>query len=436
MKTQFWYLFLIFLALVSCAKDPTELGLNLQPQDDLLNVQFTDTTTVIAYSVAEDSMRSDEPSVAFVGELNDPVFGKTSASFYAQMKLAINEFDFGDNPLLDSAVLTLSYTGSIYGDTITQHTFKVYELLDDLHYDSAYYSNQTKQISSNPIGQLTFVPRPNDSIMIDTLKYKAHLRIPLTSEIGMKFINATETDLKDNTEFVKFFKGIYVKAETVNSGGSLVYFSLSDAYTRLLVYYHDDTSTTQKIFRIVIPESSARYNHYDHHGFQGASSDFLNQVGNGDTLLGQERLYIQGLSGVKIRLKFPYIKKWVENEKIAINLAKLVIINNDTSDLLDPPARLSLVGVKDGGDTYLVVPDQLDGNDYFGGTENKGEYNFRVTQYLQSVMAGTFEDEGLALLGYLSTQDPRRIVINGYHPASPATFSKRFKLALTYTKLP
>lgn len=436
MKTRLWYFLIALGVVISCTKEPSEIGLELQPQEDLLNVYFSDTTTIIAYTIKEDSLRSDEPGIAFLGDLNDPVFGKTSAAFYAQTFLTIPEFDFGDSPVLDSVVLTLAYTGDYYGDTNTQFTAKVHELLEDIYYDSSYFSNQSKQVSASPIGQLTFIPRPNDSIVIDSVEYAPQIRIPLSAETGMKFINASEEDLKDNTAFVKFFKGIYVNVDPVNTTGGLIHFSLTNANSRILVYFHQDTSSTQQIFRLVMPESGARYNYYNHHGFEGSSPEFYNQVINGDTATGQEKLYLQGLAGTKVRIKFPYIKDWYNNQEIAVNLAELVISDSDTASAFDSQKRLSLVGVRDGGATYMVVRDQLDGTDYFGGFEDDGDYRFRVTRYIQGLLQENIEDEGLALIGYLPVQDPSRMVINGTSPASPIQAGKRLKLKLTYTKLP
>ena len=61
-------------------------GLLVQPQEDQLNVLVSDTTTVIAYTVKEDSLRSDEFTTSFWGYV-DPVFGYTKASIFSHIRM-------------------------------------------------------------------------------------------------------------------------------------------------------------------------------------------------------------------------------------------------------------------------------------------------------------------------------------------------------------
>ena len=63
------------LSLASCNKEPDLIGIDLLPDSDYLNLSFTDTSTIIAYTVREDSLRTDELSANLLGYMNDPVFG-------------------------------------------------------------------------------------------------------------------------------------------------------------------------------------------------------------------------------------------------------------------------------------------------------------------------------------------------------------------------
>jgi len=102
--------------LSSCSKEPGQIGYIIQPDESKLNVAFSDTTTIYAYSEIIDSIRSDKLSVSAFGSLKDPVFGGTTAGFYTQFLLSINGYDFGEERQLDSLVLQIDYAGW-YGDT-------------------------------------------------------------------------------------------------------------------------------------------------------------------------------------------------------------------------------------------------------------------------------------------------------------------------------
>ena len=129
--TAFLLLLYILTHLTSCKKDPYTLGLSLLPPTDTLTVKTSDTATIIAYSVIQDSIRSDKTTTNMLGSLYDPVFGLTTASFCTQFLLSSEGTDFGINPVLDSVVLMLKYN-SLYGDSNALQRVRVYELDEDI----------------------------------------------------------------------------------------------------------------------------------------------------------------------------------------------------------------------------------------------------------------------------------------------------------------
>jgi len=61
--TTFINIFSIFIfsfLLSSCSKEPGQIGYIIQPDESKLNVAFSDTTTIYAYSEIIDSIRSDK----------------------------------------------------------------------------------------------------------------------------------------------------------------------------------------------------------------------------------------------------------------------------------------------------------------------------------------------------------------------------------------
>ncbi|MCK5839093.1 MAG: DUF4270 family protein, partial [Bacteroidales bacterium] len=111
---KFTYAILITIALMlilsSCNKKPEALGLDLVDNNPL-GVEFNDTVSIVAFSVFEDSARTDELSTVLLGSIFDPVFGITTTNIYSQLSLTAVSPDFGTNPLCDSMVMAIDYAG-------------------------------------------------------------------------------------------------------------------------------------------------------------------------------------------------------------------------------------------------------------------------------------------------------------------------------------
>ncbi|RLD36374.1 MAG: hypothetical protein DRI74_09140, partial [Bacteroidetes bacterium] len=150
-------------SLVSCDK-PGDIGEDLVVLDDnKLNVTFTDTLTINAYSVIVDSVTTNKLKYNLLGSYYDGVFGTTTASIYTQMRLSDNNVDFGANAVCDSVILSLDYYG-FYGDTASEQTLRAYEVDEKMYPDSLYFSNDTLSVMPVEIGNQKVVFNPKDSV--------------------------------------------------------------------------------------------------------------------------------------------------------------------------------------------------------------------------------------------------------------------------------
>jgi len=435
---------MLILALFSCKKDPYEIGFDLLPPSDTLNVKSTDTCTVEAFSVLQDSVRTDKVSSLVMGSMMDPVFGKTTGGFFTQLLLSSDGIDFGNKPVLDSLVLMLSYN-SFYGDTLTRQNVKVYELSDDLHYDSLYFSNQ--QIAAYPtlLADQDFVPNLTDSILVYSEKIPAHLRInlsTLTNYLGRKILEAPDDVLASNANFVKFFKGLYVTASPVNNGGAMLNFSISNEMSKLVVYFHDGNNPQNDslYYDMLIHQGCARFLHFDHHGYLYAGEDLKRQILNHDSAQGANKLFLQGMGGVKIKLKFPFMDEFSKGKIIAVNDAVLQFKNMENDTTFSPPLSLVMIRQDSAGRIGYLVDDN-EGSAYFGGTYDKknGSYFFRLTQHMQNIMQNAYSTHfDLYLMVNTPVNSyvtPNRIMLYGTKPLVPGVNSNSFQLKMTYTVL-
>src|SRR5687768_4847889 len=140
------FLFLGFSLIFLSCKNGDGIGLELQDPSEAINTTRTDTFTLVTTTVREDSLRTENLSYNLLGDMNDPLFGKTSAMVFTEPRIAVEGtgFNYGPNPQVDSVVLSFRYTGpqNYYGNLNTTQTFKVYQLNQRITAGEDYFSNE------------------------------------------------------------------------------------------------------------------------------------------------------------------------------------------------------------------------------------------------------------------------------------------------------
>lgn len=408
-------LLILLFALSSCEKDPSTIGLNLQNDNELINGSVIDSVTIKAYTIKEDSLATDERSLALLGSYTDPVFGYAEASFITQMKLAASNVSFGNNPTADSIVFYLDYK-SYYGDTTIQQILEVYEIEKSIYTDSTYYSNL--KISdyipnSKLIGTLSFTPRPNDTV----------LSIKLSNNFAEQIVSATSNQLLNNDNFLQFFKGFYIKTQPINGDGSILYFNLLSKRSKVTLYYKNDNES--KKYDFVFNQTCARINLFYHDYSQSAITS-INDSTSTDSLL-----YLQAMSGLNVKITFPYIKDFAKNALLGFVKAELIIpVQNDpVSDKYKAPAKLLLAALNANG-TYEFLPDYYVNSDYFGGNANSTytEYRFNISRYIQQLAYTNRKDFGIILFTSDNRVSANRVIIKG------PRCHKGMRISITYLK--
>lgn len=419
------------VVLLGCKK-PEDIGQEIVAlPGDLLGVAFTDTVSVRAYSFTIDSVPTKSIDRYMLGALLDPVFGSSAAGIYTQVRLANNDLDFGTNAVCDSIVFGLDYTG-FYGDTAALQHIKIYELDEDMFYDSVYYSNQSLAVKSTPIFDEDVVFNLTDSVYVSGGLSKPHLRMNLDKSFGEHILSMSgQSELSNNEEFLKFIKGFYIIAdENTTPGGGMAYMDLLSSYSRISLYYHNDEGDTT-FEHFLINVNSTRYSFFDHFDYYNASSDFKNQVLLKDTLMGEQQLYIQPMAGVRTYINFPHLLELRNNNNIAIQQANLIVNVAGLSDTSSYPApfHISLVGINDEGNN-IILTDYLEGTTYFGGSylPNTNQYVFNITHTIQEILLGTSKISGLRLIVSGEAVLANRAIIQGTDVGAD-----RMRLKIYYT---
>lgn len=432
---RFASIILISLLLIACNKKPDQIGLNLQPASVELSVIFDNGTGLLSHAFREDSVRTDGNAIktAMLGSMLDPVFGKTTAEIFSQFRLSENGHSFGTDAILDSLILSLAYSG-FYGDSLSSQSIRIYELEQEMDPDSSYFSNQSVSDLGVELASVTFVPAPGDSVIIDGKKAPPQLRISLSDVFAQTLLDADESVYADNESFLEFMKGLHIASEPVQADGSIMLFDMFASYSKMTIFYHSADLEDTLSFDFLSNDNCARFTAFDHYDYQDASAEFQAQVLNGDTALGADHFYLQGMGGVKAQIRLPDIQEFFNDGPVAINEAKLIFhIYDDGVELAAPP-ELALAIIDEEGD-YLPLPDATEGSSYYGGYLNdaKDQYYFRISRHVQQVLTGVSPNYPLALLVSGASFRANRLILHG--PDSTINAELRMKLNIIYTKV-
>jgi hypothetical protein len=439
--SAFWMLTLSFIALFSC-NDPSEIGSDLLSGDQL-DTEYVDTLTLKAHTVANDSFVVWGPGVngtvfqnfAF-GDYQDPVFGRTVASIFAQVVSdgSAPKFKSGTS-VLDSIVLTLAYNTSLdYGKVDEPFTMEVYQMDQSLDVDEQYINTDSFSVKPTPLGTKTFTPNLKDSLTVlepsgDTLKsvkVAPQLRIRLDDQLGNTFLGMDSVDVITDTTFLAAFKGIWLKPASQNAG--LLSFIMRSANTNLKLYYSDGSAKKSYTFKIFSdnPVVLHQQNYY------GGSEVAAHLVAPGSSV-SDSILFLQGLNGTNIEFEIPYIESL---QGVIINKAELIlpILNDDTGDYA-PVSQIYAVEIV--SDTSAVVLDDIyypstrypssDFGDFFGGkARTDNTYSLNLASQLQRMIAGTSSNR-IRLTVYARSERAARVVLGGPgHSAAPALLKIRY----------
>lgn len=399
MKNILKYLFAFLMIALSACKDEETAGLSILPEGDRINTIRIDSSTLILTTNYDATIQSDENTVLGLslqlGNYIDPVFGRTSASFYSNVNIGFTP-SFGDvNGLAaDSLVLTLDYS-TVYGSTdgIPLHV-KAYEMLETMDLATEYKNDQYFKVeNSAPIADQVVNVNSEDSITIDAVKLAPHMRIRLSPTLSQRIIQAyLDTNLSTNADWQAIFKGLYVTTENVNNniGGAIAAFNPLSTLTGVTLYYHNNTNDSLKYYFSLAGNS--RVNHYDH-DYSIAQQSVKTALTN--PTVQYDNAFVQGFGGIKIKLQIPFLKQLNDLGSIVVNKAELVLpVENGSNITFKAPSRL-LLSRLDSDNSEHVLQDylipinqtiQYDG--YYSATDKA--YHIVMTNEVQKILRGVY----------------------------------------------
>ena len=452
----------ILTFLSSCKKD-TSIGADILPQDDLLNVKFTDTLTVFSKTLADTFLRTDKLSKNYLGVINDPLFGFQKASIAVELDRPNSVYDdtLMTSYTVDSVVLFLKYS-YIYGDTTVPQSFDVSTISNKIIETSPYYSNSSLFPPTGIIGSVSnylFTPTTNPvaTSRTDTGGVTGILRIKINNSVGNTILDLKQTILRDSSLFKNAFPGILIENAT-NAGKAMAEIDISSGFSALAIFYKDKNGDAKdmKLFTSILNyntgSNSTRVN-----GVNLFTNSFASAVQNtvASGLESDSVNYVLGQAGTLLRISLPTLNNV---GRVAVNKATILLsqIQANTSPLTTPFYLVLLKRNAAGNIDILPTGDGVGildttTTDDFG---NKvARYSFNVSKYIQAVATGNETNSDLYVATYRFTGTdrtvnilnsivngsvlnigftPSRIIVAGANYSDPRY---KLKLNLTYTKI-
>ena len=343
-KSFLFALFVIFS--VSCDKDYNDIGTNVVGEDDHYLASVDSTMSIVAYNQKTGPVQTNGLAINALGFYNNPVFGKTTASFVSQVTMSSPDPTFY-NPsqvVVDSVYLYVPYYSTFKSKDNTTGDTTYEDVLDSIQnqsgkfklsvYESGYflrdfdpatgfqeaqkyYSNQTNDFTSAIVGTRlndTVDTKQNDNFEFSNkeikLTYQKNGATVVKERLapGMfltlnrnyfknKIVNAPSGKLVNNNAFKEYFRGLYFKAQPSADSpnqGAMALLDFSKA--KLTMVYHDETSatvTTRVRKTILFNLSGNTVNLFENE----ENSVYQNAVLAANPTLGDEKLYLRGQEG-------------------------------------------------------------------------------------------------------------------------------------------
>jgi hypothetical protein len=434
----------VFIAIVvcSCEKGILATGSDILPQGDFVSIKSIDTLSVFSYTKEDDSVRTDNPSVSYLGQLYDPYFGTTTAGFVSQVRLN-TKWD-GQPFTVDSVKLFLHILkGSIGVGTGAVHTLTISEISDQIYNSTPYYSITPIHLTGFNV---TDIELP--TLRADTIN-DIELNLPGKGvEFGQYLIRDTTMLFYNNNEpdFRSYFKGLYFQVNSTSSDPFMVSLSLvfdqTSSYNYFVLYGHDDTGTAKQYsFILDSKNANASFDKFSHDYTTATLGD---KMANRNTNYKDTLSYLQALDGVYTKVTLPGLEK-LKNDaslgKIAVNKARLIVPVHFTKTSSTPyistsvPLQLVLRYQAKSGNKYPVTDLTLaaTGLDqthlFFDGRLDSvaNVYNFNIPAYVQSYLEDT-SDSTKAELEIYQGPGTRNVILDANKNKTPVKFE------FTYTK--
>jgi len=390
------FLFLISLIFFSC-DESSQLGLEVQPSSDKIEIfnaslnQNFSSPSFLLTTESVDSLRSDEPSSLLLGAIDDPIFGENLGAFITTLSLSQTNIDLGNNPVVDSVVMSYSYSG-YYGELTSLTDIAVNYSDLSIYKDSVYYSNHQFNNSAGGSENLLI----DFTISSDT-STSPMLKMNIENSLGQQILDLGNNGLIDNETFQSNFGLLWFNNLSLQSN-SIIYLNPSGSNSEFKIYYHNDDSDSLHL-DFILDGESARVN-------------LFNAKPISNLLLDESKSYIQSMAGFKTKIKLQNIDL-IDSLLINKAINKVTLSFNVTDDAeYVSHENLSLVRVDSSGNNVFLKDLSIEGATHFGGELESSSYKFNITRFFSSYLNDESYTDELYILPSGAVINANRTIID------------------------
>jgi len=453
---------LISLFILNSCKNQDTIGLGVTSTNQL-NGSLIDTSTIVINTIPEDSVITGNTNGSAItkfpmGLFRDPALGTTESDLALDLNLpGSSAYTTPSGTItIDSALLVLRYNDGFYGDSLaSRYKVNVYQLGERIYSNNSYYNTkQWKYNSSTLLGTQSFLSRTHDTIGIKVYvaggkdsvqRVGPQVRIPIDKNfINNNLFNASTTQLSSNLVFKNSVNGLFVTLDKTGTTGAGGIFMLKDS-TTLDIFYRTFDGTTTDTSSVSMP-TNLMVSQIKHTYSPAVQTEISNQ-----TTGSRNTFYIQGPTGLRAKISFPYLKNIVKTigSDIIINRAELVITANPGSTIpFAPLPRITMYKYDLAGQRTAIEDATTDprsgGSVVFGGfySQTQQTYHFIITAYITDLMRNLTLDYG-TYIGAIDYGDATTISVGATSQVAARTFAVgtdktspyRIKLNIIYTKI-
>lgn len=332
---------LLITSFIACDKEFYVLDSDVLGKDNANFDTDENTLPILSYNKKLDSVQINNLPSNLLGFYNDPEFGITTTSIVTQILPTAFNPDFGEEPIIDSVVLSIPYysriigtnevTGnsiysisdSLFGNEEAQIKLSIYQneyFLRDFNPDNLgesqnYFSYASSGTTDN------FARTDNSTINFDNFKgtlIKDTIFTPSSEAIELWEISGTDTtkslrtpalrikldspfwkatiidkqgsaDLSNANNFKNYFRGLYFKAENVAGDGNMVLLNFGSSDAQITIHYTRKSGDSRIKATYTFNFDGKRLNTF--------INNFNYPILDGDRTNGDEKLYLKGAQG-------------------------------------------------------------------------------------------------------------------------------------------
>ena len=430
MNSKF-FLLLLVAALFSCNEE-ISVGSSLL-DDGSIDLEYNDSVLLTGYSRFGDApvvfrnVSTFVNSTYLVGELDDPVFGRSSSELYFSSNIIDQVFPLFDTLTIDSVILVLPLdTLGEYGNPEAIHNISVYQLSEELIVETndTIRSDQQFDFEMMPLAQVSIKVDARDTVEYfnprnDTIiQALPQLRIPMDINFWSQVAEDTLINRIDDA-YSAFVKGFLVRSEPSESAMFGVDLSASSPVG--VEFYYSSNDTSQFVYLFDLANIRSTYFEHDYMGtdIPTAVEDSLSDI-----------WYMQDMRGPELVVDLAGVLNF-SNEIINRAVIELPVLYEENA-IVDPIAFLQAGYIDDEGRKSAILDYALAGSsfiDVFGGrldsTEVDGKkyflYNIDVTNHVNAIIAGDVNSSEVILESpFRSQRANRSIVLGPENPEYPA----------------